>query len=327
MTDQERFFEETATAGPEHTGLRLDRFAALAFPDYSRSFLQRAIRDGQVTLNGEKAKPSAPVAEGNCVVARLPALDGGRLEPERMALDVLFEDGDLIVLNKPANLVTHPARGNARGTLANGLLFHCRSLSDANGPLRPGIVHRLDRNTTGVMVAAKTNAAHAGLAAQFHDRATEKHYVALVRGRMEFDEGEVSLAIGRDPRMREKMAVRPLDGRPALSRYRVMERFSRFTWVRVRLHTGRTHQVRVHMSALKHPVVADAMYGGGEGLWLAEIEGRKPAADEKPLIERQALHAEELAFVHPVTGAGMRFTAPLPEDLQRALAALRGAGG
>ena len=322
--DETRVFEEVAAAGPEHEGMRLDRFAALAFPDYSRSFLQKAIRDGEVLLDGERAKPKSPVTAGAEVRARLPLLKAPTLAPEPMDLDILYEDEHLLALNKPADLVVHPSRGNATGTLANGLLAHCQRLSDANGPLRPGIVHRLDRDTTGVILAAKTNAAHAGLAAQFEARTVKKEYVAIVRGVVEFDEGEVALPIGRDRRTREKMSVRSPDGKAAFSRYRVEERFDRFTWVRVFPRTGRTHQVRLHLSALKHPVVADAMYGGGWRLTLSEIRGLRPADDEAPLIERQALHAARIAFEHPITREPKVFEAPLPDDLARVLRALRG---
>lgn len=324
--DPDAFFEETAIVGAERAGERLDRFASEAFPDYSRSFLQRAIRDGRVTLDGQRVKPRTAVAEGAVVRARLPVLEDTSLAPEPIPLDILFEDDDLLVLNKPAGMVVHPSRGQARGTVANALLAHCRSLSDVNGPLRPGIVHRLDRDTTGALVTAKTNRAHAGLAAQFEARTVRKTYHAIVRGRVEFDEGQVDLAIGRDPRVREKMTVRHLGGRAALSRYWVIERFARFTYVRVRLMTGRTHQIRVHMSALRHPVVADAPYGGGPPLTRSAIGGHAPEPGEEALIARQALHAYELGFEHPVTGEAMDFRAPLPEDFGRALAALREVG-
>ena len=325
-TDPDAFFEETAVVGPERAGERLDRVAAEVFPDYSRSFLQKAIRDGQVTLDGERVKPRAPVHEGAVVRARLPVLGDTSLTPEPIPLDVLYEDGDLLILNKPAGMVVHPSRGQAMGTVANALLAHCRNLSDVNGPLRPGIVHRLDRDTTGALVAAKTNRAHAGLAAQFEARTVRKTYHAIVRGRMEFDEGQVDLPIGRDPRVREKMTVRRLDGRPALSRYKVIERFRRFTYVGVQIMTGRTHQIRVHLGALKHAVVADPTYGGGPPLTRSAILGRAPDPGDEPLIARQALHAYELGFRHPVTDEEMTSQAPLPEDFERALAVLREEG-
>lgn len=318
-----RFFEEEAVAGPEHEGLRLDCFAAAVFADYSRSFLQKAIKAGEVTLNSAKAKPSAPVAADDVVRARLPALVEPSLAPEAIPLDILYEDGHFLAVNKRANMVCHPARGAARGTLANALLAHCQSLSDLNGPLRPGIVHRLDRDTTGVILAAKTNAAHAGLAEQFQARTVEKHYAAVVRGRMEFDEDEIALPVGRDPRIRERMSVHAPDGREALSRYHVLERFQRHTFVRVRLFTGRTHQARVHLAAIGHPVVADAAYGGGDAFALSDVTGEPPPKGERPLIARQALHAEEIAFRHPASGEEMHIRAPLPEDMRRTLEALR----
>jgi 23S rRNA pseudouridine1911/1915/1917 synthase len=319
-----RFVEDAAQAAAEHAGLRLDRFAALAFPEYSRSFLQRAIREGQVLLRGRQAKPSAVVREGDEVLARLPIMVEDRLTPEPVPLNILFEDDHLIVLDKPANLVVHPARGNRGGTLANGLLYHCRErLSSVNGPLRPGIVHRLDRDTTGVIVAAKTNEAHVGLAAQFQDRAVRKQYVALARGVMAYDEGEVNLPIGRDPRMRERMRVARQGGRVAVSRYAVIERLGRATHVRIEPRTGRTHQIRVHLSALGHPVFGDAMYGGGDGVYPADLRGEPRAEGEAPLIERQALHAWRIEFDHPVTGERMRFEADPPDDFRRLLDALR----
>ena len=322
--NEDRVFEESAAVGPEQVGLRLDRFAALVFPDYSRSFLQRAIRDGEVLLNGDKAKPKTAVREGDDVQARLPILAKDHLEPEPVPLDILFEDEHMLALNKQANLVVHPSRGSAGGTLANGLLHHCHSrLSDVNGPLRPGIVHRLDRDTTGVMLAAKTNKAHAGLAAQFEQRTIRKTYLAVVRGVVAHDQGEVALPIGRDRRMPEKMGVRQLDGKAATSRYEVLERFERATYVRVSPRTGRTHQIRVHLSALGHPVVADAMYGGRSACCAAELRGERAEEGEAPLIERQALHAWTIEFEHPVSRESMKFEAEPPEDFQHLLGALR----
>ena len=208
--------------------------------------------------------------------------------------------------------------------MANGLVYHCRAhISDLNGPLRPGIVHRLDRDTTGVILVAKTNPAHAGLAGQFEQRTVHKTYVAVVRGVMPHDEGEVTLAIGRDRRMREKMCVQHVGGRAAASRFAVLERFERATHVRVEPRTGRTHQIRVHMAALKHPVLADAMYGGGGACYASDLQGAPRAEGEKPLIERQALHAWRIEFRHPVTGEDMQFQVDPPDDFQRVLGALR----
>jgi 23S rRNA pseudouridine1911/1915/1917 synthase len=331
MSEPSEEIVEELTAGPEHEGLRLDKFLSLAFQDYSRSFLQRAIREGRATMRGRTAKPSRLMKAGDAVRIAIPVLVEDHLEPEPIALAILYEDAHFLAVNKPPDLVVHPSHGHARGTLANALLFHCRQrLSDVNGPLRPGIVHRLDRDTSGVILCAKTNAAHAALAAQFKDRRVRKEYLAVVRGRMEHDSGEISFPIGRDPRLRQKMRVRlereASGTRPAVSRYFAEERFERFTLVRVEPLTGRTHQIRVHLSAVRHPVVGDALYGGGEALYPSEILGRGKSggpSGEPPLIARQALHARSIRFSHPATGAAMSLTADPPEDILALIAALK----
>lgn len=318
---------EDITVAPEAAGVRLDRFLSLAFRDYSRSFLQRAIRDGQVTVNARSARPSYAVRGADRIHVELPVLAPERLEPEAIALNVVYEDEHMLAINKPPDMVVHPARGQAHGTLANALLYHCSlRLSDVNGPLRPGIVHRLDRDTSGIILAAKTNAAHRGLGEQFQERRVHKEYVAVARGRLEYDSGEITLPISRDPRMRERMCVRELGGRRAVSRYFVEERFGRYTLVRVEPLTGRTHQIRVHLAALHHPVAADALYGGGECVCASDFAGRPHAADEPVLIARQALHARRIEFTHPVTGRPMECRAELPEDMLRLLDALRKTG-
>ena len=321
MTDPQGVADEL-TVAPEAEGLRLDRFLALAFPDYSRSFLQRAIRDGRVLLAGKSVKPGHALRAGDRVSVSLPVLVPERLEPEPIPLCILYEDEHMLAIDKPPDMVVHPARGAAGGTLVNALLHHCRGLSDLNGPLRPGIVHRLDRNTSGVILAAKTNAAHRALADQFKDRRVHKEYLALVRGATAHDSGEIVLPIARDPRMRERMCVRRIGGRKAISRWFVEERFPRFTLLRVEPLTGRTHQIRVHLSALHHPVVADALYGGGDGLYPHEIAGRGAPGGE-PIISRQALHARRIRFDHPVTGKPMDISSPVAADIARALDALR----
>jgi len=308
----------------EASGVRLDRFLSAAFQDYSRTFLQKAIRGGAVTVEGEARKPRTAVRAGERIRVELPLLVEARLRPEPMDLDVLYEDEHLLAVNKPPNLVVHPSRGHGGGTLANGLLHYCReNLSDANGPLRPGIVHRLDRDTSGAILCAKTNRAHAGLTELFRTRRVRKEYLAVARGRVEHDSGEIVLPIGRDTRMRQKMRVRVEGGKQAVSRFYVEERFERFTVLRVAPRTGRTHQIRVHLSAQRHPVAADALYGGGEAVYPHEVAGRPPGTDERPLIARQALHARRVAFRHPMTGAEIRIEAPIPQDMTRLLDALR----
>ncbi len=315
---------ENLTVAEETAGLRLDRFLSLAFRDYSRAFLQRAIKEGHVTVGGVARKPRYLVKPSEAIRVELPVLVEDRLDPEPIPLDILFEDEHMLAVNKPPDLVVHPSRGHAHGTLANALLHHCREhISDANGPLRPGIVHRLDRDTSGVILCAKTNAAHGRLAEQFKDRTVRKEYLAVVRGRMEYDSGEIDLPIGRDLRMRERMRVDTVGGRKAISHYFVEERFARFTVVRVHPRTGRTHQIRVHLSALRHPVVADALYGGSDALYPHEVAGGQPAESEKPLIARQALHACTIAFRHPVSGEEMRLEAPAPDDIALLIDVLR----
>ena len=323
MLDPDGKIVEEFTVSPEHNGLRVDKVLSLLFRDYSRSFLQRVIREGGVRLNDRKPKSRTLVKEGDHVRAEIPILIEDHLDPEPIPLDVIYEDGDMLALNKPPDIVVHPSRGHARGTLANALLYHCRAnLSDLNGPLRPGIVHRLDRDTSGVILCAKTNAAHTSLTAQFKQRRVHKEYLAIVRGCLEHDSGEIALPIGRDPRMRERMSAHVTDGRPAISRYFVERRYDRFTRVRVEPKTGRTHQIRVHMSHQGHPVAGDALYGGGDRVTLSEIRLGRRNEDEEAIIARQALHARRIRFQHPVLGEAMALEAPIPDDLAAFIEAL-----
>lgn len=327
MSAKRREIVDTLTVGPEHAGLRVDKYLSIAVTDYSRAFLQRAIKEGRVTIDGQPLKAKREVKEGEHVRVALPILAEDRLNAEAIPLDVVYEDEDILAVNKPPNMVVHPSRGHGRGTLANALLHHCkRHLSDTGGPLRPGVVHRLDRDTSGVILCAKTNRAHAGLAEQFKERRIRKQYAAIVRRSMEHDSGEISLPIGRDTRAREKMRVDPLQGKPALSRYFVEQRFERFTFVRMEPRTGRTHQIRVHLSAMKHPVLADALYGGGDAVCVSELKGTKRLEGEEPILTRHALHAWRIEFAHPVSGKTMALQAELPADLQSVLAVLRSAG-
>ncbi len=297
---------------PELAGRRLD-VALSSCAGISRAEAKRWIEAGRVELNRVPVRASARVAAGDTLAADPPASVPLRLEPEPIPLDVAFEDEHVIVIDKPAGLVVHPAPGHEHGTLVHALLHHCRDLSGIGGVLRPGIVHRLDRGTSGVMVAAKSDAAHRGLAAQFERHEIERVYRALVRGRPRASEGNVDAAIGRHPLDRKRMSTRTRRGRPARTRWRVRRRFpkSGALLLEVFPETGRTHQIRVHLAAAGLPIAGDPIYGGGK---------RRVDAPWSALA-RPALHAAVLGFVHPISGQSLRFEASLPADLVAAIEA------
>jgi 23S rRNA pseudouridine1911/1915/1917 synthase len=296
-------------------GQRLDQFLTSHVPDLSRSQAQRLIRDGHVRLNRGKLKAGLSIEAGMTIDVELPAPTPPTPEPEALPLVVLHDDADLVVVDKPAGMVVHPAAGHARGTLVNALLHHVRGLSGVGGTERPGIVHRLDRGTSGVMVIAKHDRAHRELARQFHDREVIKEYVALVWGAPRTGE-RIAAAIGRDARHRQKMSSRARRARPAVTRILDVEPLRGVSLVRVTIETGRTHQIRVHLSERGHAVVGDALYGGARA--------RLPL-DLAPLatLDRPFLHAAKLTFSHPATGQRMTFEAPLPADLAAVLTRLR----
>jgi 23S rRNA pseudouridine1911/1915/1917 synthase len=301
----------------EAEGLRLDAYLA-GHPSLglSRARLQQLIREGAVTVGGRTVKPSRQVKVGEEVFLDLPELKPASVEPEPMGLEVLYEDEHFLVLNKPPGMVVHPAGSVRSGTLVNALLHHCAgSLSGIGGVERPGIVHRLDKETSGLMVAAKTDRAHLALTGQFAGRTVDKRYRALVVGVVESDDGVVSKPIGRHPTDRKRMAVVEF-GREAETAYRVLERFASHTHLEVELRTGRTHQIRVHFSSIGHPVLGDPTYGGRR-----IRRGRREARE--PLIGRQALHAWRLAFDHPIDSRRMAFETPPPRDFEEALLCLR----
>jgi 23S rRNA pseudouridine1911/1915/1917 synthase len=311
------------TVPPEAEGVRLDRFLADQWPDYSRTLLAGVIRDGLVTvedLPAKKVKPALKLEAGQLITVQRPALEEASLEPEDIPLDVLYEDEAIIVINKPADLPVHPPKAGRGGTLANALLFHFEKLS--GDPVRPGIVHRLDADTSGVIVCAKDDSAHFKLAKQFEERTVKKEYIAIVRGRMKDATGTIDKPIARHPDHYEMQRVHP-DGKPALTEFEVLEAWRRFSLLRLRPRTGRTHQIRVHLSAINHPVVGDRLYSRRPPLTRSEVLRHPPQPGEPPLIARQALHAAAIEFAHPRTGEVMRFEAPLPADMQRTLAALR----
>jgi 23S rRNA pseudouridine1911/1915/1917 synthase len=301
----------------DYDGQRLDRVLVALLADHSRSQLQRLITDGCVRVDGSVAvKPNTIVHDGNRIEVDVPPPQPSQLEAQPLDLDILYEDSDIAVLNKPAGMVVHPGAGHASGTLVNALLHHMTDLSGIGGELRPGIVHRLDRGTSGVMVVAKNDAAHQELARQFHDREIEKEYIALVWGVVQAGR-RIDAAIGRDRSNRHKMSARSRHAREAVTRITRAHHLPGLTLCQVAIHTGRTHQIRVHLSAIGHPVVGDAMYGGVH---------RRVAGDIRAVqrLERPFLHAARLAFKHPTDQRRLEFVAPLADDLTAVLNDLPG---
>jgi 23S rRNA pseudouridine1911/1915/1917 synthase len=302
---------ETVTLQAEEAdeGARLDAYLAAKIDGWSRARLQRLIEAGDVLVNGSVPKASYKVSARDEVEIELTPPAASNFTPENIPLEIVFEDDSVIVVNKPAGLVVHPAAGINSGTLANALAYHFQQLSNA-GSIRPGIVHRLDKDTSGLLVAAKTESAHQNLSDQFRAREVFKSYSALVYGVVKQESGRIEQPIARDPRNRTRMAIVP-GGRGALSLYKVKRSYGSFTLLDVELKTGRTHQIRVHLSWLKHPVVGDELYGGGRDNNLQDVQLRARIRR----LHRQFLHAEQLAFQHPQTGARMSFVAPLPLEL------------
>ena len=300
--------ERELTAAPEDAGLRLDAFLAKQLPELSRSRIQQLLEQGCILAEGRPGKKNQRLSPGERIRLDLPEPAEADPEPEEIPLDILFEDEDLLVVNKPKGMVVHPAPGHESGTLVNALLHHCGdSLSGISGVKRPGIVHRLDKDTSGLMLAAKTDRAHASLAAQLGDHSLHRVYAALLIGTPRPPEGTVDLPVGRHPRDRKKMAAGIPGGRPAITHYRVLETFPGYSYAECVLETGRTHQIRVHMASLGHPVAGDPLYGGRCPLPLSS----------------QCLHAREICFRHPVTEEEMTFSCPLPREFSAVLEKLR----
>jgi 23S rRNA pseudouridine1911/1915/1917 synthase len=296
------------TVSPAQAGQRLDVFLS-AVSGLSRARVQRLILDGHVLVGGGPQKSRHRVTPGERIQLRVPPVAPLRLIPEAIPLDILHEDDDLIVLNKPPGMVVHPGAGRSSGTLVHALLAHCGRLPGIGGVERPGIVHRLDRDTSGVLVVAKTDAAHQSLARQFKIRVVKKRYLALVHGEVRQDSGRIEAAIGRHQHDRKRMGVLVRGGREARTAYHVVRRLPGMTVLALDLETGRTHQIRVHLAHIGHPVMGDQTYGGRR-------ERRRTAA-ETPRAERQMLHAWRLGFQHPATGRWVEFVAPIPEDFLR----------
>ncbi len=300
---------QTVTVSAEEAGSRLDVVLSRHFPDVSRSYLQKLVRAGVVTLNGRTARAGGKLAAGDLIAVAFPEPEPLSVEPEPIPLDILYEDDDLLVVNKPKGMVVHPAAGHYSGTLVNALLYHCGdSLSGINGVLRPGIVHRIDQNTTGSLIVCKNDFAHQAIAEQLAIHSITRKYRTIVHGVLRED-GTVHTTIGRHPQRRKEMAANVAGGRDAVTHYHVLETFAQFTYLECRLETGRTHQIRVHMKHIGHPVLGDDVYG----------PSRCPFAG----LQGQTLHAMTIGFVHPRTGAYLEFEAPLPAYFEELLRKLR----
>lgn len=280
-------------------GSRIDKYIAVKLGEgYSRTYVKFLMESGFVHVNGEEVKPRYIVSEGEEIILEMPPPEASDIEPENIPIDILYEDEWIIVLNKPAGMVVHPGAGNRGGTLVNALLYHCENLADTGDEFRPGIVHRLDKDTSGIMVVAKTDRALRSLAKQFQQRTIKKRYVALVAGRVEMDNGVVDAPLARHAVDRRKMDIEYEGGKEARTVYHVVRRFNNFTVLKLDLETGRTHQIRVHMKHLGYPILGDTTYGG------------------RGKMSRQALHSEALTFTHPDTGKTLEFTVPLPKDMK-----------
>lgn len=290
--------------------VRLDKFLSQYLEGYSRSFLQKLIKEDKVTVNNGACKSSYRLTPGEHLQIHIPEPEQISIEPEDIPLDILYEDGDIIVVNKPKRMVVHPAPGHYSGTLVNALMYHCRdSLSGINGVMRPGIVHRIDQDTTGVLVVCKNDTAHQSLAEQLKEHTITREYQAIVHGHIKASEGTVEGSIGRHPVDRKKMAMNVRNGKPAVTHYQVIDELNhQYTYISCRLETGRTHQIRVHMASLGHPILGDNLYGPSKCPFK---------------LQGQTLHAKILGFVHPTTGEYMEFEAPLPDYFEKLLQKLR----
>lgn len=308
-------------------GWRVDHYLARVYPNYSRELFQKAIEQAAVQLNGLPVKASRRLRVNDRISVRLPELPDHTLQPENLPIQIIYEDDAIAVINKPSDMVTHPGKGNFRGTLAAAVQFHLNTLSDVAGQLRPGIVHRLDRDTTGVIVIAKDNTVHNHLSRQFEHREVHKEYRSIVRGTLDRDSDYIRTWIKVNPKNHEKMLVREKEepgAREAVTFYQVLERFRGFTYVQLLPETGRTHQLRVHLLHLRCPIMADRLYAGHGQVTLSELAGPETiVSGPDTLISRQALHAYRLQLRHPVTDRPMLFEAELPLDMQRTLDALR----
>lgn len=284
----------------EYEGERLDKFLSVIYPNYSRSFFQKLIKEAQVWVNEQNQKASYPLKIEDLVRVQIPDAIELSILPENIQLDILYEDEDVLVVNKPKGMVVHPSAGHYSGTLVNAVLFHCKdSLSGINGEIRPGIVHRIDMDTTGSLIVCKNDESHVNIAKQIKEHSVNRIYVGIVKGLVKEEEGIIDAPIGRHPTERKRMAINEKNGKPARTHYQVLKRFGQYTYMQFRLETGRTHQIRVHMASIGHPLLGDTLYS----------DGKSPFKN----LCGQTLHARTIGFLHPKTGQYMEFEAPLPD--------------
>ena len=294
----------------EQEGERLDKFLSTIYPDFSRAFFQKLINNQNVWVNDQNQKASFLVHTDDLVKIEIPDAVETAIVPEDIPLDILYEDQDLLIVNKPKGMVVHPSAGHYTGTLVNAIMYHCKdSLSGINGVIRPGIVHRIDMDTTGSLIVCKNDEAHVDIAQQIKEHSVNRIYVGIVCGNVKDDEGTIEGSIGRHPIDRKKMAINEKNGKPAVTHYKVLERLGNYTYMQFKLETGRTHQIRVHMASIGHPLLGDALYSSNRSAFKN--------------LQGQTLHAQTIGFIHPRTGEYMEFSAPLPEYFKKLLSILQ----
>ena len=302
--------KEVFEVSDRQEGERLDKFLSNIYPDLSRSFFQKLIKNQQVLVNGSPEKASYQVNLLELVSVEIPDAVPVSIEPEDIPLDILYEDDDVLIVNKPKGMVVHPSAGHYSGTLVNAIMFHCKdSLSGIGGEIRPGIVHRIDMDTTGALIVCKNDASHAKIAAQIKEHSVNRIYAGIVCGNIKEEEGTIEGAIGRHPKKKKKMAVNEKNGKPAVTHFKVLERFGNYTYMEFKLETGRTHQIRVHMAKIGHPLLGDTLYGSSHCAFKH--------------LQGQTLHAGTIGFIHPKSGEYMEFSAPLPEYFEKLLKILQ----
>lgn len=301
---------ESFIVSSEDDGKRLDKYLSELYPDSSRSFFQKLIKDGMILVNEKNQKANFKLSSNDELKVTIPKPKETTIEAEDIPLDILYEDGDVLIVNKPKGMVVHPSSGHYTGTLVNAIMFHCKdSLSGINGEIRPGIVHRIDMDTTGSLIVCKNDEAHINIAAQIKEHTVNRIYVGIVYGNIKEDEGTINAPIGRHPIDRKKMAINEKNGKEAITHYKVLERFGNYTYVQFKLETGRTHQIRVHMASIGHPLLGDAVYSSGRSQYKN--------------LQGQTLHAQTIGFVHPKTGEYMEYMAPLPVYFDKLLTKLK----